>query len=120
MSTAHTSPAFSSVKLPRALLVEAKHTAQAMRRSTAGQIEYWAMLGKAVEDGGLTTREAANALGLQDGGQPTSRAATSASALDAIEAQFEHAEANGSLAERMREIVLANRTQTTPAHAMAA
>ena len=45
--------------------IEARQTAIAMRRSTAGQIEYWAMLGKAVEEGGLTTREAHRRLGVK-------------------------------------------------------
>ncbi len=110
MSTAHTSPTFSSVKLPRALLMEAKHTAQAMRRSTAGQIEYWAMLGKAVEDGGLTTREAAHALGLQEGAANTSGHA------DALIAQFSNFSASGALAQHVRHVIAQN---AHPAQALA-
>jgi ParD-like antitoxin of type II bacterial toxin-antitoxin system len=105
MPTAST--AFNSVKLPSALVIEARQTAIAMRRSTAGQIEYWAMLGKAVEDGGLTAREAAQALGRKSDASPTNTAAL----LDDIEARFAQAESSGSLALRMREVVMNNRQQ---------
>ncbi|MBS7806598.1 ParD-like family protein [Variovorax sp. PCZ-1] len=96
---------FNSVKLPSALVMEARQTAIAMRRSTAGQIEYWAMLGKAVEDGGLTAREASVAL------MPKKEASSADALLDDIEAGFARAEASGSLAQRMREIVMSNRQQ---------
>ena len=43
-----TSP-FSSVKLPSGLVDQARQAAQPMRRSVAGQIEYWATLGRIVE-----------------------------------------------------------------------
>jgi hypothetical protein len=105
---AATSPAttgFNSVKLPSALVIEARQTAIAMRRSTAGQIEYWAMLGKAVEDGGLTAREASVAL------MPKKEATPTNVLLDGIEAHFARADASGSLALRMREIVMSNRQQ---------
>jgi ParD-like antitoxin of type II bacterial toxin-antitoxin system len=108
MQAAHTPPAaFNSVKLPSALVIEARQTAIAMRRSTAGQIEYWAMLGKAVEDGGLTAREAAQALGQKNDAAPTN------ALLDGIEARFAQAESSGSLALRMREVVMNNRQQAT-------
>jgi ParD-like antitoxin of type II bacterial toxin-antitoxin system len=97
--------AFNSVKLPSALVMEARQTAIAMRRSTAGQIEYWAMLGKAVEDGGLTAREASVAL------MPKKRASPTDALLDEIEARFSRADASGSLGQRMREIVMSNRQQ---------
>lgn len=94
---------FNSVKLPSALVMEARQTAIAMRRSTAGQIEYWAMLGKAVEDGGLTAREASVAL------MPKREVSPTDALLDDIEARFTRAEASGSLAQRMREIVQGNK-----------
>ena len=97
---------FNSVKLPSALVIEARQTAIAMRRSTAGQIEYWAMLGKAVEDGGLTAREASVAL------MPARQASTADTVLDGIEARFAKADNSGSLAQRMREIVASNQSQT--------
>ncbi len=97
--------AFNSVKLPSALVIEARQTAIAMRRSTAGQIEYWAMLGKAVEDGGLTAREAAQAL------TQKAAAAPADALLDDMEARFAQAESSGSLVTRMREVVTGNRQQ---------
>lgn len=48
-------PPFVSVKLPAALVNQAREAAQTMRRSVASQIEYWATLGKALEHAGLTT-----------------------------------------------------------------
>jgi ParD-like antitoxin of type II bacterial toxin-antitoxin system len=102
------STAFSSVKLSSALVTEAKQAAQTLRRSTAGQIEYWALLGKALEDGGLTTREATNALDFKNS-HTTSRGM--AHALDQIEAQFTQAQSTGSLATRMRDIVQGNRAR---------
>ena len=46
---------FVSVKLPAALVNQAREAAQTMRRSVASQVEYWATLGKALEHAGLTT-----------------------------------------------------------------
>jgi hypothetical protein len=51
------SSAFNSVKLPAPLVNEARAAALTFRRSTAGQIECWATLGKAVEESGITVRE---------------------------------------------------------------
>ncbi len=104
-------PAFSSVKLSSALVTEAKQAAQTLRRSTAGQIEYWALLGKAVEDGGLTTREAANALNQQNDkslaatAQPPGRTTSQASALVA---QFTEFSASGALAQHVRHVIAQN------------
>ena len=46
------------VKLSDTLVLEARLSATAMERSIAGQVEYWARLGKAVE-GLLTVRQVA-------------------------------------------------------------
>lgn len=93
--------AFNSVKLPSALVMEARQTALAMRRSTAGQIEYWAMLGKAVEDGGLTAREAAQAL---------ARKAELPQA-DALLVEFAELDASGQLAQHVRKVIASNAAQ---------
>ena len=93
--------AFNSVKLPSALVIEARQTAIAMRRSTAGQIEYWAMLGKAVEDGGLTTREAAQALGRK----------TELPQADALLAELVGFDASGQLAQQVRKVIASNAAQ---------
>jgi ParD-like antitoxin of type II bacterial toxin-antitoxin system len=108
MQAAHTpTAAFNSVKLPSALVMEARQTAIAMRRSTAGQIEYWAMLGKAVEDGGLTAREAAQALGQK----------AEVSQAQALLADFVQFDASGQLAQHVRQAIASNAAQ---AHRMAA
>ena len=53
---------FASVKLPTALVNQARDAAQPMRRSVAGQVEYWATLGRIVEHSGLTAQEAQTAI----------------------------------------------------------
>lgn len=60
--------AFASVKLPAALVQQAKQAAQPLRRSVAGQIEYWATLGRVVEHSGLTVQEARAAIEGYEGG----------------------------------------------------
>jgi hypothetical protein len=104
-ASASVSPAFSSVKLSSALVTEAKHAAQTLRRSTAGQIEYWALLGKAVEDGGLTTREATDALNLNYKNDSDTARGTpdrKASQASALVAQFTEFSASGALAQHVR------------------
>jgi Asp-tRNA(Asn)/Glu-tRNA(Gln) amidotransferase B subunit len=91
--------AFHSVKLPAELIEQARDSAEVFRRSTAAQIEYWALLGKAVEESGITAREARAVI---------APAAQSIDPLDAIEARFEAAASSGSLAARMREVIAAN------------
>jgi hypothetical protein len=53
MTTVHTSN-FASVKLPASLVQDARDVASLMRRSVAGQIDYWATLGRAAEQSGLS------------------------------------------------------------------
>jgi ParD-like antitoxin of type II bacterial toxin-antitoxin system len=48
---------FASVKLPTSLVRDAREMAGLMRRSVAGQIEYWATLGRAAEQSGLSMQE---------------------------------------------------------------
>jgi hypothetical protein len=103
--------AFNSVKLPSQLVSEAKQAAITMRRSTAGQIEYWVMLGKAVEAGGLTVREAAQALESTQGAQSVQEKAPLGKALpdqaDQLLSQFTQFEASGALAQHMRKVISA-------------
>ncbi len=98
--------AFSSVKLPGALVTQARAAALTFRRSTAGQIEYWAMLGKAVEESGLTMREVQAVMEpiIEPVGEGDE-------VLDAIEAKFDRAASSGALAKRMREVIAANQAQ---------
>jgi hypothetical protein len=56
------SPSYQSVKLPAALVSAAKESAQTFRRSTSGQIEYWAALGRNLEIKGLTAMDAKRAI----------------------------------------------------------
>ena len=59
MTAAKLAPkSFASVKLPESLVQQARDAAQPLRRSAAGQIEYWATLGRIVEHSGLTVQEA--------------------------------------------------------------
>ena len=94
---------FASVKLPAALVQQAREAAQPMRRSVAGQIEYWATLGRVVEHTGLTAQEAQAAI---EGYEAAARQARLKDTLNDIEARFAAAESNGGLAARLRETVL--------------
>ncbi len=99
---AHT--AFASVKLPNMLVEQARQAAQPMRRSVAGQIEYWATLGRIVEHTGLSVQEARAAIEQYE-------AATAPASTDALTARLLAAQAHGSLAARVREVVLDNQTR---------
>jgi ParD-like antitoxin of type II bacterial toxin-antitoxin system len=95
--------AFNSVKLPAPLVSQARAAALTFRRSTAGQIEYWAMLGKAVEESGLTMREVQAVMEpVQEG------ASTQAQALIS---QFVAFDRSGGLAEYVRKVVANNAAQ---------
>ena len=107
--------AFASVKLPTALVAQAREAAQPMRRSVAGQVEYWATLGRIVEHSGLTAQEAQTAIANYEAAARRVRAAQPepTSQADALLAQFMTAEADGSLAQRVREVVASNRSKVT-------
>lgn len=110
-----TSPSgFSSVKLPAALVQQAKQAAQPLRRSTAGQIEYWATLGRVVEHSGLTVQEARVAIeGYEATAQKASRTGNAESAqADALIDRFIAVEVDGTLAQRVRDVVADNRSRT--------
>lgn len=115
MST--TSSPFSSVKLSASLVQQAREAAQPQRRSVAGQIEYWATLGRIADETGLTVLEAREAIALYDARLRTELADTS---LDAIEARFVTAETSGRLAQAVRSTVMANRDLATSAGITAA
>ncbi|MFM7331853.1 MAG: TA system antitoxin ParD family protein, partial [Brachymonas sp.] len=94
--------AFNSVKLPAPLVNEARAAALTFRRSTAGQIEYWAMLGKAVEESGITVREVQAVM------EPVEAAPTQAQSLIS---QFVAFDRSGGLAEHVRKVVANNAAQ---------
>ena len=110
-----TQNAFASVKLPSALVTQAREAAQPMRRSVAGQVEYWATLGRIVEHSGLTAQEAQTAIAKYEAAARKARTPEPAAApqADALLAQFMAVEADGSLAQRVREVVAQNRSKAT-------
>lgn len=103
---------FASVKLSSSLVDEARQSAQSLRRSVASQIEYWATLGRVVEHSGLTVQEAQTAIAAYEkAARQTLRDHTVANLSDRIRA----ASADGSLAGRVREVVLDNRGKSARA-----
>lgn len=106
---------FASVKLPAALVAQAREAAQPMRRSVAGQVEYWATLGRIVEHSGLTAQEAQTAIANYEAtarkARPPEPVATPQA--DALLAQFMTIEADGSLAQRVRDVVAQNRSKAS-------
>ena len=86
-----------------------------MRRSVAGQIEYWATLGRIAEASGLTISEAREAIALDGARQSTVSEAASLEGLEGLEADFLAAESSGRLAQAVRQTVQANRRQALKA-----
>ena len=103
----NTPTGFSSVKLPAALVQQAREAAQPLRRSVAGQIEYWATLGRVVEHTGLTVQEAQTAIE----GYEAAQKARQARAVADLTGRLLAAETSGSLAQRVRDVVEENRSQ---------
>lgn len=106
---------FASVKLPTALVDQAREAAQPLRRSVAGQVEYWATLGQIVEHSGLTAQEAQTAIARYEAAvkrarpKPEVAAKQATKQADALLAQFMAAEDDTSLAQRVREVVASKR-----------
>ena len=95
---------------PARLVQQAKDAAQPLRRSAAGQIEYWAMLGRVVEHSGLTVQEAQTAietyeLAAREARQARIKTPAEDGQADDLIARFMAIEADGSLAQRVREVV---------------
>ena len=99
---------FASVKLPSTLVEQARQAAQSMRRSVASQIEYWATLGQNVEHTGLSVQEARAAIEQYESANSTPPAPASA---DELTARLLAAQARGSLASRVREVVRENQAR---------
>ena len=98
---------FASVKLPASLVQQAREAALPQRRSVAGQIEYWATLGRIADETGLTVQEAREAIAHYDACQISAGNPLDES-LDAIETRFARAESSGRLAQAVREAVRSN------------
>jgi hypothetical protein len=104
---------FSSVKLPAALVQQAKEAAGPLRRSTAGQIEYWATLGRVVEHSGLSAQDSRAAIENYEAAARKAlltKPAKSTQADDLV-GKFMAVEADGSLARQVRAVVLDNRSR---------
>lgn len=106
------STAFSSVKLPGALVDKAREAAQPMRRSVASQIEYWATLGQVVEHTGLSVQEARTAIERYESAAAAAKLDVQATAM--VE-RFMAVEADGTLADKVREAVADNRNRAVQA-----
>ena len=108
---------FSSVKLPAALVQQAREAAQPLRRSVAGQVEYWATLGRVVEHSGLTVQEAQTAIEAYEAAARKARLKTPANDAQADEliARLMAVEADGSLAQRVRDVIADNRRKARKA-----
>ena len=101
---------FASVKLPGALVEQARQAAQPMRRSVASQIEYWATLGQIVEHTGLSVQEARSAIEQYE--SAAAAAVTPAPpSVDALSARRLAAQSRGTLAQRVRSVVEDNRAR---------
>ncbi|WP_332777893.1 TA system antitoxin ParD family protein [Polaromonas sp.] len=110
---------FASVKLPASLVQQAREAAQPLRRSAAGQIEYWATLGRVVEHSGLTVQEAQTAIEVYEAAARKARPSTQTNdgQADELIARFMAVEADGSLAQRVRDVILDNRSKARKASA---
>ena len=105
-----TATAYASVKLPSTLVEQARQAAQPMRRSVASQIEYWATLGQIVEHTGLSVQEARAAIEHYEASAASATVSTPAS-VDELTARLLAAQAGGSLASRVREVVRENQAR---------
>jgi hypothetical protein len=103
---------FVSVKLPAALVNQAREAAQTMRRSVASQIEYWATLGKALEHAGLTTNDSQALIARQERAAyrvtPAPPPAVSPE-LDELQAHVLALAKSGALSARAQDTVAANK-----------
>ncbi len=99
---------FASVKLPLDLVEQAREAAQPLRRSAAGQIEYWATLGRVVEHSGLTAQEARTAIEVYEVAARKARV-KAPDTLDALSKRVVAASTNGTLQAHVRRIVEENR-----------
>jgi ParD-like antitoxin of type II bacterial toxin-antitoxin system len=113
---------FASVKLPESLVQQARDAAQPLRRSAAGQIEYWVTLGRVVEHSGLTVQEARDAIENYEAAAREERASYLKAPVDdpqasELIARFMAIETDGSLAQRVREVVAENRSKARRAAA---
>ncbi|RZI97460.1 MAG: hypothetical protein EOP78_00890 [Variovorax sp.] len=108
------STAFSSVKLPAALVDKAREAAQPMRRSVASQIEYWATLGQALENAGLSTQDSQALLAREERASYAVKTPALSSELDGLHGHVLALAQSGALAERAKAAVAENRAKAAP------
>lgn len=101
---------FVSVKLPATLVNQAREAAQTMRRSVASQVEYWATLGRALEQAGLTTADSHALIARQERASYGTTAAVGTSPeLDELHAHVLALAKSGALADRAQNAVARNK-----------
>jgi hypothetical protein len=108
-------PTFVSVKLPAMLVNQAREASQTMRRSTASQIEYWATLGRALEQAGLTTADSHALIARQERGT-YGRPPLSTPLSPELDELHDHVLAlakSGALADRAQTAVAGNKNKAT-------
>lgn len=106
-------PPFVSVKLPAQLVKQAREAAPTMRRSVAGQIEFWATLGRALENVGLTTADSQALIARQERAPyVTHLGSTLSPELEDLHAHVLALAQSGALAERAQNAV-ANKAKST-------
>jgi hypothetical protein len=107
-------PPFVSVKLPAALVNQARDAAQTMRRSVASQIEYWATLGRALEHAGLTTADSQALIARQERAAYTTAPPVlpTSPELDDLHGHVLALAKSGALADRAQTAVTRNKSKT--------
>ncbi|VTU41331.1 hypothetical protein H4CHR_06066 [Variovorax sp. PBS-H4] len=106
---------FASVKLPAALVDKARDAAQPLRRSVAGQIEYWATLGRALEQTGLSIQDSQALIAREEGARYAVAAEVPPVLSPELGALHGHVLAlaqSGALAERAKAAVAENRAKS--------
>lgn len=104
---------FSSVKLSAELVEKARDAAQPMRRSVASQIEYWATLGRALENAGLSAQDS-RALLARENAAPYPLASSPSAELGALHGHVLALAQSGALAERAKAAVADNQAKASP------
>lgn len=101
---------FSSVKLSAELVDRARDAAQPMRRSVASQIEYWAALGRALENAGLSAQDSRALLAREEAAPyaVTPEAPALSTELGALHGHVLALAQSGALAQRAKAAVAEN------------
>ena len=105
---------FASVKLSATLVDKARDAAQPMRRSVASQIEYWATLGRALEQAGLSTQDSRALIAREESANYTVHASAPPVLSPELGDLHGHVLAlaqSGALAERAKVAVADNRAK---------